>query len=213
MHEWIARLFDHPELLQMGHLQRAEDRNLGLGWIYYGLARTLRPQTVVVIGSYRGFVPLVLGKALTDNLEGGTVSFVDPSMVDDFWKDPAAVERWFEEAGVSNVRHHAMTTQQFVESSAFRDLGPVGILFIDGYHSFEQVRFDYESFRGKLAADGIVLFHDSARARTSRMYGDARAYEHRVKDFVDLLKRDPDLQVMDLPYADGVSLVRRPGRA
>ena len=39
---WIADLFRHPELLRMGHDQRSEDLNLGLGWLYYGLARVQR---------------------------------------------------------------------------------------------------------------------------------------------------------------------------
>ena len=209
MNDWIARLFSHPELATMGHHQRVEDLNLGLGWLYYALGRTLRPQLAVVIGSYRGFVPCVLGRALADNLERGTVTFIDPSMVDDFWKEPAAVERWFRDAGVSNVRHYAMTTQEFVQTQAYRDLAPVGILFVDGYHSLEQVRFDYETFRGKLAPEAITLFHDSIRVRTSRMYGDDRPYEHRVKDLMDALKRDAGLQVLDLPYGDGLTLVRR----
>jgi hypothetical protein len=90
--EWIERLFGAPAMTGWGHFQRVADKNLGLGWIYYALARVLRPATAVVIGSYRGFVPLVLGKALQDN-GGGEVIFVDPSLVDDFWKDPTAVVR------------------------------------------------------------------------------------------------------------------------
>lgn len=50
---WIARLYRHPDLLRMGHNQSAEDLNLGLGWIYYGFARLLRPARAVVIGSRR----------------------------------------------------------------------------------------------------------------------------------------------------------------
>ena len=59
MHDWIAHLFRDKDMLRMGHGQRVEDRNLGLGWVYYALARLLRPEKVVVIGSYRGFAPLV----------------------------------------------------------------------------------------------------------------------------------------------------------
>ena len=95
MKDWIAKLLDYRDLAGMGHLQRVEDANLGLGWIYYGLARVIRPKQVVVIGSYRGFVPLVLGKALADNLDGGRVIFIDPSFVDDFWKDPQSVRAHF----------------------------------------------------------------------------------------------------------------------
>ncbi|HVM46425.1 MAG TPA: class I SAM-dependent methyltransferase [Candidatus Acidoferrum sp.] len=209
MNDWVARLFENPELLRMGHGQRREDLNLGLGWLYYGLARVLRPQTAVVIGSYRGFVPLLLGKALADNVEKGTVYFIDPSLVDDFWKAPKAVAEHFEGLGISNVRHFCMTTQQFVQTDTYRSLPPVGLLFVDGYHSEEQARFDYEAFAGRLAPNGIALFHDSVRVRPSRVYGPGCVYEHRVKCFMDTLKRDPGLQVFDLPFFDGLTLVRK----
>jgi len=211
MKDWIAQLFEHRELTRMGHGQRVADLNLGLGWLYYGLARVLRPRTVVVIGSYRGFVPLVFGKALADNAENGRVYFIDPSLVDDFWKDPQAVEDYFAGFGVANIRHFLMTTQEFVESEAYRSLDPVGIVFVDGYHSEEQARFDYEAFRGHLTPDGIALFHDSARVRTSRVYGPDRVYEYTVRNFIDTLKKDAGLQVFDLPFFDGVTLVRRVG--
>lgn len=209
MTDWIARLFEHPDLLRMGHDQRAADRNLGLGWLYYAVARMLRRATAVVIGSYRGFVPLVLGRALADNLEGGEVVFIDPSFADDFWKDPAAVAAHLARFGVTNVCHHLMTTQQFAASEEYRRLGPVGILFVDGYHSEEQARFDFETFRPLLRPDAVVFFHDSVRIRMSRFYGEERAYEHRVKCFVDRLKQDRRLQVMDFPLGSGVSLVRQ----
>ena len=47
---WIARLYRHPELLRMGHNQTDEDLNLGLGWIYYGLARLLQSKAHAAIG-------------------------------------------------------------------------------------------------------------------------------------------------------------------
>jgi predicted O-methyltransferase YrrM len=209
MNDWIARLFRDPDLTRMGHAQRVEDLNLGLGWIYYGLARVLRPASVVVIGSYRGFVPMVLGKALADNGGRGQVHFIDPSWVDDFWKDAGAVSAHFARYDLSNIRHYLMTTQQFVESGAYRELEAPGIVFIDGYHSEEQVRFDFESFRDRLSGDGVILFHDSAREGPSRMYGANRVFTRKVKSFVDQLKRDPALQVYDLPVGAGVTLVRR----
>jgi predicted O-methyltransferase YrrM len=213
MDAWIHALFENKDLLRMGHCQRAEDANLGLGWLYYALARILRPAKVVVIGSFRGFVPLVFSKALTDNSEGGQVSFIDPSLVDDFWKDPSAVRTFFEGFRARNIEHFLMTTQQFALSEAYRSLGEVGIVFIDGYHSEEQARFDYQAFQGRLSPEGIFLFHDSVRVRTSQMYGPDRIYEHRVKHFVDTLRQDPGLQVFDLPFGDGITLVRREGRA
>ena len=209
MHDWISRLFENRDLVRMGHGQRAKDLNLGIGWIYYGLARAMRPRTAVVIGSYRGFVPLVLAKALADNLEGGEVVFIDPSLVDDFWKDADAVRAHFAGFGITNIRHHLMTTQQFAVSQAYRDLAPVGMAFIDGHHTDEQARFDFETFEPRLTPDGIALFHDTGHYRLSRMHGAERTYVHTVKDYVDSLKSRADLQVFDVPFADGVSLVRR----
>ncbi len=211
MTDWIAKLFASPELTRMGHNQRVEDLNLGLGWLYYSLARVIRPTTSVVIGSFRGFVPMVLGKAMADNVEAGHVVFIDPSLVDDFWKNPSAVTDYFASFGLRNIQHFPLTTQQFVETESYRALGPLGIVFVDGYHSEEQARYDFEAFRDRLAPNGIMLFHDSVRIRTSRIYGPDRLYEHRVKCFIDTLKRDAQWQVFDLPFSDGVTLVRRAG--
>jgi predicted O-methyltransferase YrrM len=207
--DWIAQLYAQPDLLRMGHNQRADDLNLGLGWLYYGLARVLRPRHAVVIGSYRGFVPLVIARALADNLEAGDVTLVDPSLVDDFWRDRDAVARYVRSFGVENLTHHLATTQEFVETDAYRELEHIGLVFIDGYHSAEQARFDYRAFEHRLTPDGMVLFHDSMITRPSDIYGEEARYDIRVRDFVDELKRDPGLQVFDVPFGPGLTLVRK----
>lgn len=206
---WIAELFSDPAMLRMGHNQRAEDLNLGLGWLYYALGRIVRPRTSVVIGSYRGFVPLVLGRALKDNQEGGSVLFIDPSMVNDFWKDPRRVQEHFDRHGVTNVRHFLMTTQEFVQTETYRDLNNVGMVFVDGYHSEEQARFDYEAFQGLLAPRGVMLFHDSMVTRQSTIYGPDRGYEMRVKHFVDTVKKDPTLETFSFPFGTGLTVLRK----
>lgn len=209
---WIERLFRDPALAAMGHAQRPETLDLGLGWIYYGLARVARPQRVVVIGSHRGFAPLVFARALADNGAGGRVVFVDPSLVDDFWKDPARVRAHFAEHGLDNIDHHAATTQDFVGSPAWQRLGQtVGIALVDGYHTEEQARIDHEALQPRLAPGGFCLFHDSIRERTSRIYGDDRPYRHTVKRYMDTLRADRRYEVLALPFGDGLCIVRRAG--
>ena len=208
MEEFVARLFADPAMLRMGHAQRRDDLNLGLGWLYYALARVIRPKTAVVIGSWRGFVPAVIGKALADNSERGDVLFIDPSLVDDFWTDPARVERHFAGLGAPNVRHSRMTTQEFAASVAYRDLGEVGILMVDGHHTAEQARFDYLAFLPKLGPEAIVLFHDSVRRFQSPIYGKDRPYEHTVCLLMERLRNTPGLEVMSLPFDGGLTLVR-----
>jgi predicted O-methyltransferase YrrM len=151
----------------------------------------------------------VMGRALADNSEGGQVHFIDPSFVDDFWTNPDAVSDYFAGFGVTNIQHFRLTTQQFVETDAYRALQEIGLVFVDGYHSEDQARFDYEAFRDRLATNGMALFHDSIRSRISGIYSRTQPYEHRVMCYIDELKRDASLQVFDLPFGDGVTLVRR----
>jgi predicted O-methyltransferase YrrM len=204
---WVAKLLSVPEMLQMGHGQDAASQSLGLGWLYYGLARAMRPRTVVVIGSWRGFVPLVIGRALADNGDGGRVTFIDPSLVDGFWKEPAAVIRHFEHFGIVNIDHHCLTTAAFARSDAFERLAGVELLFVDGLHTFEQAKADHETFKDKLSAQALVLFHDSVRVRVSRIYGGENAYEHRVCDYMALLRRSGDVDLLEIDVADGLTLV------
>lgn len=208
---WIARLYAHPALLRMGHNQRQDDLNLGLGWIYYALARLLQPQHVVVIGSWRGFVPLVIARACQENRSPGRVTFIDPSLVDDFWRDASRVADWFRGFGLANIEHHLATTQDFVRTPAYAALDDVGLLFIDGYHTAGQARFDYEAFASRLAPRAVVMFHDSMVARRSTLYGEQAAYEVSVARYVDELKLDPSLQLLDLPFGTGLTLLRRCG--
>jgi hypothetical protein len=205
---FIETLFSDPQMLRMGHAQRLEDRNLGLGWVYYALGRLLHPHRVVVIGSYRGFVPAVLAKSLVDNSETGEVIFIDPSYADDFWADPDTVRQHFAGLGTSNVRHYRYTTQEFLTTGDYEELTDIGILMIDGYHSAEQARLDYLAFLGKLAAQHVVLFHDSVVLRTSTFYGEDRPYEHTVCQFMERLQQTPGLEVFTLPFGGGVTLIR-----
>ncbi|MBK8073805.1 MAG: class I SAM-dependent methyltransferase [Ramlibacter sp.] len=207
--EHLNRVFEHPELMVMGHAQSAADHNLGLGWLYYAQVRVTRPQTVVCIGSWRGFVPIVLGRALADNADGGHLHFIDPSMVDDFWADPQRTQAWFAGFGVDHVTHHLMTTQAFVQSDAYRALGPVGLLFVDGMHTAEQARYDFEAFEALLADDASVFFHDSVRRLRSPIYGKDKVYEHSVVDYIHALRQDPRYQLMDYAHGSGVTLLRR----
>jgi predicted O-methyltransferase YrrM len=208
--QWIASLFEHPDLLRMGHSQSAADQNLGLGWLYYAFGRILRPRLAVVIGSWRGFVPLVLAKALQDNLEPGRVIFIDPSLADDFWMEAGRVNDYFRGFGVENIRHFRMTTQEFVTTGDYHALDKVGLVFIDSRHTEEQASFDYGAFSGLLEPRGFVMFHDSMVVRDDKVYGGENAYRMSVKDFVDRLKNDPSLQLLDVPFgATGLTLLRK----
>ncbi len=210
--DWLDRIFADKDLLRMGHVQRAEDRNLGLGWVYYALARLYRPRCAVCIGSYRGFVPMTIARGMADNSEGGELHFIDPSFVDDHWKDPAQVKAWFAGFDLHNIRHHRATTQEFAQSDAFDALGTVDMLFVDGMHTEEQARFDHETFLPKMGPEALALFHDSLTERSSTIYGEGNPYHYSVRRYLDTLEADAAWQLFDFPFADGFTMVRRAGK-
>ncbi len=146
---------------------------------------------------------------MNDNSEGGQVHFIDPSLVDGFWKDESAVHDHLCNFGGANIVHYLMTTQQFAETEEYRELDEIGIVFVDGMHSAEQARFDFEAFVHKLASQGMILLHDSVWQLPSGLYGPGREYVHTVTDFVSELKQNREWQVFDLPFGGGVTMVRR----
>ena len=209
MYDWIEKLYQDKDMLRMGHCQSLEDLNLGMGWLYYALARLIKTQTIVIIGSWRGFSPIIFAKALSDNAGGGVVHFIDPSLADDFWKDANKVNGHFKSYDADNIQHYLMTTQEFVESDTYNTLNEVGIVFIDGLHTKEQAKFDYDAFNDKISANGIFLFHDSIRMMwNKKIYKPDIQYQKDVKIFMDELKTNTTLQVLDLPFASGLTLVR-----
>lgn len=205
---WLESFLACPEFQGMGHGQTLSDVNLGLGWIYYGLCRALRPRRVVCIGSYRGFVPILFARALKNNLDDGHVLLIDPSFVDDFWKDQAAVRAHFEKFDAGNVEHHCLTTQEFVASQHFTSLGAVDFLFVDGLHTAEQARFDHEAFIPKLSPRHVIFFHDSLSDNLSTLYGEEKKYNYSVFEYVDELKDSERYQVLDIDVEHGLSIVR-----
>ena len=204
----LAQILRNPELCTMGHGQDADTGNLGMGWLYYALARMYRPNHVVCIGSWRGFVPLMFAQGLHDNGHG-RVTFIDPGMVDDHWHDPGRVKAWFQGYGTTCIDHYCMTTQEFVDTEAYAEIQSVDILFVDGMHTCEQAQIDHQSFLPLMNTNSIALFHDSVSDRESRIYG--QPYGYTVYQYMDQLRQNPNLQVLDLPFENGLTMVRQKG--
>lgn len=212
-----------PEVIQtilhravpLGHHDSAHDLNLGFGFLYYGLARTLRPRHVVVIGSGFGFSVVCLGLALKDNGKGA-LSFVDPSysvLADGpfktlggtaQWDDPEKVKLHFARFGLDGlVTHHRMRSDAFYDRYAESDLPEIDLAFIDGSHAYEDVRHDFVSTLRHSRKNTYILLHDT------NIYLRELLRHAGVKRWLKSLARHEALfEWVDFPFSSGVAIVR-----
>jgi len=211
--EMILKIFNHAQPL--GHHQNMETLNLGFGFLYYSMVRVLRPKYILVIGSGFGFSVACLALGLRDNMEG-TVGFVDPSYSllkhgpfktvggCNTWGDPEAVRNRFALFGVQDiVTHYKMTSQDFFPQYETLHLPKIDIAFIDGNHSFESVKYDFISIMRHVRKNSLIFLHDT------HIYVREWIRNAGVKRWLTLLKgKGSDFEVLNLPYASGVALVR-----
>ena len=181
----------------------AEQADLGLGFVYYALARILKPEHVVVVGSYRGFSVICTALGLTDNGKG-RLDFIDAALVDDFWTKPARVRRHFQLFGVdSRVTLHRMTTREWLEKNrrAHRRRPFVDLLLLDGDHTVRGVEYDYRALGPLVKEGGYICLHDS-------FAGGFGQTEWEVADFLSTLEVDL-FEALTLEIAKGLTIIKK----
>lgn len=211
--ELLGTIFRHARPL--GHCESAGELNLGFGFLYYGLVRVLRPHHVLVIGSGYGFSVVCLALGLKDNA-AGQLTFVDPSysILSDGpfktvggtsqWDSPAKVRRHFARFGVERiVTHHRLKSEHFFERYDELDLPGIDLSFIDGNHSYADVRRDFVNSLRHSRKNSYLLLHDS------NIYIREMVRHAGVKRWMKYVKRKKDLfELVDFPFSSGVAVVR-----
>jgi predicted O-methyltransferase YrrM len=199
----------------LGHSEEPDTLNLGFGFIYYGLVRALRPKHVVVIGSGYGFSVVCLALGLTDNGHGG-LSFVDPSYSvfkhgplrtvggTAQWDDPQKVRAHFRRFGVERqVTHFKLTSEAFFADYGQRGLPAIDLAFVDGSHSYADVRHDFLAVLARTRRNSYILLHDT------NIYVRELVRHAGVKRWLKTVMRHKEsFEVIDFPFASGVALVR-----
>ncbi|CAK0754005.1 conserved hypothetical protein [Gammaproteobacteria bacterium] len=199
----------------LGHNEVPNNLNLGFGFLYYGLVRALRPRHVLVIGSGFGFSVVCLALGLKDN-DRGRLSFVDPSfsVLKDGpfktmggtgqWDTPEKVQAHFTRFGVDEwVTHHKLTSQMFFDGYEDRALPTIDLAFIDGNHSYRQVRNDFLSVLRHTRKNSYLLLHDT------HIYLREAVRHAGVKRWLTIISSHNELfEVIDFPFSSGVAVVR-----
>lgn len=146
----------------------ARPDSAGFGLIHYALVTNLKPNKVLAIGSRHGFVPSMLALALKAN-GSGTIDFVDANYSDVRNGEQIAfggVENWHGDAaekfscfGLRDVMtFHIQRSSEFFANCDAK----YQYIYLDGNHSYEGCRFDFEQSLGIADPDALIVLHDVA---------------------------------------------------
>jgi len=148
----------------------------------YDYVRNVRPGTIVELGSYYGCSSFAFLQAVKDGAAGPSFYAVDT------WKGDAYTEGDYREdvygafmsvleSCYGGTDAHVLRTDFDSAADSFAD-GSIDLLHIDGSHDYEEVRHDFETWRGKVAEGGAIFFHDIGEDRLlGREMGPKRLWE------------------------------------
>ncbi|WP_428489738.1 glycosyltransferase [Rhodopila sp.] len=137
-------------------------------WLRHGpfafwLTEVLQPSTFVELGTHNGFSYLAFCQAVR-RLGAATSCFAI-----DTWKGDDHAGHYGEEVftKLKATNNEYYSTFSHLVRSVFDEAlprfgdGTIDLLHIDGRHTYEDVRHDYETWRPKLSEQAIVLLHDT----------------------------------------------------
>ena len=142
------------------------DNYMHSGWIGHApflkyLMREQKPSIFVELGVHNGFSYFVGCQAISEfNLQKKAYA-VDHWLGDQqagFFDDSI-----FETVKQLNSKYSKFSTlvkKSFEDARAEFANSSIDLLHIDGYHSYESVKSDFESWLPKMRKDGVVLLHD-----------------------------------------------------
>ena len=157
---WIKTLFAPTEIA-------VESPWAGLIPVMNLIIGLCRPRRFVELGTYRGcsfFAALSAAKACGHAMQATAIDSWQGDAHSGFYEGEAFLREV--EAGIAAIGMPATAIRQtFDQAVAGFDDGQIDLLHIDGFHSYEASIGDFQTWRPKLSARGVVLFHDIAVRR------------------------------------------------
>jgi hypothetical protein len=195
------------------------DVNLGFGLLYYALGRLYRPRKMLVIGSRRTFSLVCFALAMKDNGNDGTLYFVDAGFdgkADGFAEssggeldggEKPVTELLTTFAIDSIVKRFVMEPRKFFNLYERHGVADIDTAFIDGDHSFEGFRHDFERAAGVVKKGGLIMFHDAlVNESNSPLLGQYFGVSQVVEK---CLRGNPKFELLTLPVFPGLGIARR----
>jgi predicted O-methyltransferase YrrM len=167
----------------------------------YWLVGALRPASIVELGTHYGESYFTFCQAVVDFGVDCRCTAVDT------WQGDAHAGAYsnevFEDVDAHNRAHYAafsrLLRMTFDEALAEVPDASVDLLHVDGLHTYEAARQDFETWQPKLRPGAVVLFHDIAERRDD--FGVWRLWE-------ELTKRHAHFA---FEHSHGLGVIRMPG--
>jgi predicted O-methyltransferase YrrM len=181
----------------------------GLGdgaWLLFGLVEAMQPDVCVEIGSARGQSACYIGMALK-HAGRGHLFAIDPHEATT-WNDAGAANTYDEmrrNLRAIEVEPYVTIVRKFSGDAARDWTKRIDLLFIDGDHSYEGVKRDWDLFSPHVGEFGTVIFHDTMWGR--RPDPAWSRSDMGVPRFVDEL-RQAGYPVITLAEHFGISIVQ-----
>jgi hypothetical protein len=167
----------------------------------YDIVEALRPALVVELGTQSGVSYFTFCQSVRDHALGTRCFAVDT------WRGDAHTstydESLFQEVEAHNTTQYAdfstLLRMYFAEACQRFDVESIDLLHIDGYHTYDAVRNDFEAWYPKVAPGGIILFHDVV----------ARLHDFGAWRFWDEIS--PRYETFLFKHGFGLGVLRKPG--
>ena len=164
----------------------------------YWLVASLKPKTLVELGTHGGGSYFSFCQSVVDNKLDTKTYAIDTWMGEKqagFYS-----ESLFKKVMDFNIEHFdnfsTLMKMTFDEALNEFDDDSVDLLHIDGFHSYEAVSNDFQTWYPKLSKEAIVLFHDTHEIKPG--FG--------VHQFWDELKKDHRDQCFEFKHSHGLGM-------
>jgi len=167
----------------------------------YDLVAAMKPELLVELGTYSGLSYFTFCQAMREQNVDGLAYAIDT------WDGDAHTGE-YDDSIFRLVDDHArdyyrgisyLLRMRFDEAAPQFDEGSIDLLHIDGLHTFDAVKHDFETWFPRVRPGGIVLFHDI----------EARMPEFGVRQFWAELSAQH--QSFAFKHGYGLGVLRKPG--
>jgi predicted O-methyltransferase YrrM len=165
--------------------------------VIYGIVLGLRPKISLEIGVRSGISTMAILLALK-RIGSGKLYSIDITV------HPKTTDRAMKRARAAGV----VSFWNFQQADSFEFwktwTEPLDILLIDGNHSFEAVKNDFERYSKFVRKDGLILMHDAyTTSEVSSGVVEVNLYMPEIR------KRLNEFESVTLPYCYGLTIVRK----